>query len=128
MGGRDGARGARRSFVAVLPAPHLRSGHVHRHGHGERRRRRLVFAAGSPASGQTSCSPGRTDSVEQTVTAGGSPLSYDAAQDQYTYVWKADKAWAGQCRRLVVTLADGTQHWALFAGTRMNHGEGAYVL
>ncbi|KAB8182154.1 hypothetical protein FH610_024740 [Microbispora catharanthi] len=73
-----------------------------------------VFAAGSPASGQVSCSLGQTDSVEQAVTAGGSPLSYDAAKDQYTYVWKTDKAWAGQCRRLNVTLADGTQHWALF--------------
>ncbi|TYB42639.1 PxKF domain-containing protein [Microbispora tritici] len=73
-----------------------------------------VFAAGSPASGQISCSLGQTDSVEQAVTAGGSPLSYDAAKDQYTYVWKTDKAWSGQCRRLNVTLADGTQHWALF--------------
>jgi hypothetical protein len=38
------------------------------------------------------------DSVESTVTAGGSSLTYDPTRDQYTYVWKTEKAWAGQCR------------------------------
>ncbi|GHJ47658.1 hypothetical protein Cs7R123_50000 [Catellatospora sp. TT07R-123] len=73
-----------------------------------------IFAAGSPASGRVNCCHGQLDVIEQTVTAGGSTLTYDAAKDQYTYVWKTDKAWAGQCRRLIVTLADGTQHWAEF--------------
>ena len=56
--------------------------------------------------------------VEQTVTAGGSSLSYDALADQYVYVWKSDKAWAGTCRRLDVTLSDGTRHVAHFKFAR----------
>ena len=58
------------------------------------------------------------DTVEQTVSAGGSSLSYDPAGDQYVYVWKSDKAWAGTCRRLDVILVDGTQHIANFKFTR----------
>ena len=49
---------------------------------------------------------------------GGSSLSYDPAVDQYVYVWKSDKAWAGTCRRLDVTLKDGTQHIANFRFTK----------
>ena len=73
-----------------------------------------ILAAGSPASGTVTCGGGEPNAVEETVTAGGSSLSYDAGNDHYTYVWKTDKVWAGQCRRLVVTLTDGTQHWAEF--------------
>jgi hypothetical protein len=29
-------------------------------------------------------------------------------------VWKTSKAWAGTCRKFVLTLADGTVHSALF--------------
>ena len=54
------------------------------------------------------------DDIEQTVTAGGSALSYDATADQYVYVWKTDKAWAGTCRQLVVQLKDGTARRANF--------------
>lgn len=74
-----------------------------------------VIAPGYPASHGVDCSTSAPlDTVEQTVTAGGSSLSYDAVADQYVYVWKSDKAWAGTCRRLDVTLTDGTQHIALF--------------
>jgi hypothetical protein len=52
--------------------------------------------------------------VEETVTAGGSSLTYDASANQYIYVWKTDKAWASQCRVLEVKLADGTSHYAYF--------------
>ena len=45
------------------------------------------------------------DAVEETVTAGGSSLSYDPIADQYVYVWKTEKAWTG-CRQLVVTLIE----------------------
>jgi hypothetical protein len=38
------------------------------------------------------------DAIEQTVNANSSGLTYDAATDRYTYVWKTQKAWAG-CRR-----------------------------
>jgi hypothetical protein len=54
------------------------------------------------------------DSVESTVTAGGSSLTYDPTRDQYTYVWKTEKAWAGQCRWLEVRLRDGSTHVANF--------------
>src|SRR5207247_676131 len=31
---------------------------------------------------------------------------------KYTYVWKTSASWAGTCRKLVITLADGTSHAA----------------
>ena len=46
--------------------------------------------------------------------AGASGLTYDPASDQYNYVWKTEKGWAGQCRLLSVRLADGSVHSALF--------------
>jgi hypothetical protein len=78
-----------------------------------------VFAAGYPVSHGVDCSTSAPlDTVEQTVAAGGSSLSYDAVADQYVYVWKSDKAWAGTCRRLDVTLIDGTRHVAQFKFAR----------
>jgi hypothetical protein len=44
--------------------------------------------------------------------------SYDAASDQYTYVWKTDRAWAGTCRLLTVQLKDGSAHQANFKFTK----------
>ncbi len=44
--------------------------------------------------------------------ADGSGLSHDASMSSYVYVGKSDNAWAGTCRRLVVTLTDGSQHTA----------------
>jgi hypothetical protein len=68
-----------------------------------------IFKSGSPASASYTCSgTAPTDAIEQTLTAGNSSLSYDATTDQYTYVWKTDKGWAGSCRTLVVKLADNT--------------------
>ena len=49
------------------------------------------------------------------MTAGASGLKYDAATDQYTYVWKTDKAWAGKCATFSLQLSDGTTHTALFS-------------
>jgi Tol biopolymer transport system component len=78
-----------------------------------------VFAAGYPISGPLTCDSSQPlDDIEQTVTAGGSSLSYDAATDTYMYVWKTDKAWANSCRRLTVRLSDGTDHWADFRFTK----------
>ncbi|MGH9905990.1 MAG: PxKF domain-containing protein [Pyrinomonadaceae bacterium] len=54
------------------------------------------------------------DTIEETVNAGGSSLSYDATTDLYTYVWKTNKAWKGNCRILAVRLNDGTEHLAKF--------------
>lgn len=67
-----------------------------------------IFAAGYPQVVlSSSCSGGATDAVEQTVTAGGSTLSYDPVTGLYTYVWKTQKAWAGSCRRLELKFKDG---------------------
>ena len=66
-------------------------------------------------SQQVSCVSGASTTViEETVAAGGSSLSYDAALDQYIYVWKTSKAWKGTCRLLTMTLNDGTTHFANF--------------
>ena len=74
-----------------------------------------IFASGSPTSQQVTCdAQSPVSDVEQTMTAGGSSLSYDAASDTYTYVWKTSAAWAGTCRRLEVRLIDGSSHIASF--------------
>ncbi len=78
-----------------------------------------IFAPGYPTSGEIPCdlsSP--AVSVDETVAAGGSSLTYDPVADEYIYVWKTDRAWAGTCRTLVLNLADGTSHYAYFSFTR----------
>jgi uncharacterized repeat protein (TIGR01451 family) len=74
-----------------------------------------IFAVNSPQVGVIPCdaSAPATD-LNDTVTAGSSSLSYDAASDTYNYVWKTDSSWAGTCRQLVVTLNDGSVHVANF--------------
>jgi uncharacterized repeat protein (TIGR01451 family) len=83
-----------------------------------------IFATGTDANNNTFTYPTSTamtcdstdelDAIEETVTAGGSALQYDSSLEQYTYVWKTNKAWAGSCRQLVVKLDDGTYHRANF--------------
>ncbi len=74
-----------------------------------------IFLGGYPLSRKLTCdSSAPLDDVEQTATAGGSSLSYDATSDQYNYVWKSNRAWAGTCRQLVVILKDGSMHTANF--------------
>lgn len=74
-----------------------------------------IMAAGYPRSETIPCSStAEVDGIEETVTAGGSSLSYDPGSDTYNSVWKTSKAWAGTCRQLVVKLTDGTVHRANF--------------
>jgi Tol biopolymer transport system component len=74
-----------------------------------------IFAPTYPKSQNIECnSTAPVDGIEQTVTAGGSSLSYDAATDQYNYVWKTDRAWTGTCRQFVMKLQDGSTHRANF--------------
>ena len=74
-----------------------------------------IFAAAYPKSSQIACDTSVSlDDIESTVAAGGSSLAYDPVADQYIYVWKTDKTWAGTCRQLTVKLADGTLHLANF--------------
>jgi probable HAF family extracellular repeat protein len=83
-----------------------------------------IFATGTDANNNIFTYPTSTamtcdsrdelDAIEETVTAGGGSLQYDSSLDQYTYVWKTNKSWAGTCRQLVVKLDDGTYHRANF--------------
>jgi len=74
-----------------------------------------IFQAGYPASQTVACVSFATVApIEETVTASSSSLAYDPASDQYTYVWKTDKAWANSCRVLMVKLSDGSTHGASF--------------
>lgn len=74
-----------------------------------------ILKPGSPTSAAYPCGSGPTDVIEQTVTAGNSSLTYDPLANQYVYVWKTDKKWAGTCRRFELGLNDGSTHTALFS-------------
>jgi len=68
-----------------------------------------IFDDGFPKSFKIDCDTGEDpDPIEQTVTSGGSSLSYDPDSARYTYVWKTQKAWAGTCRRFKLGLDDGS--------------------
>ncbi len=75
-----------------------------------------IFTDGYPTSRAITCTSGLpTDLIEETTTANGSGLKYEAGSDQYNYVWKTNKAWAGTCRELMLELADGSSRTARFA-------------
>ena len=78
-----------------------------------------IFASGYPKVEVINCdNSGPVGTIEETVTSGSSGLQYDPVSQQYTYVWKTNKAWAGTCRQLIITLVDGTTHTANFSFTR----------
>jgi uncharacterized protein len=74
-----------------------------------------IFVPGFPSSRVVPCeAQADQNPLEETMSAGQSSLSYDAASDTYTYVWKTERSWAGSCRELVVRFADGSTHSARF--------------
>ena len=78
-----------------------------------------VFADGYPRAQRMQCATGAPlATIEETVSAGSSALSYDQGTDRYTFVWKTDRAWAGSCRELQVLLSDGELHTARFSFAR----------
>jgi uncharacterized protein len=77
-----------------------------------------IFAADYPSVVFTACTSGTVDTVDETMSAGTSSLSYDPTSDQYTYVWKTDRTWAGKCGTLQVTFKDGVTQAALFKFTK----------
>lgn len=78
-----------------------------------------VFEAGYPRAPAIKCDTlALLDAIEETVSAGSSSLSYDPELDQYTYVWKTEKAWAGTCRQLLVRLKDGNLYRSNYRFTR----------
>jgi hypothetical protein len=74
-----------------------------------------ILAAGYPRAVLIQCSTGAPlDTIEETETAGGTGLSYDASTGLYKYVWKTEKAWAGSCRLVELRLDDGEVYRAQF--------------
>jgi len=70
-----------------------------------------ILAAGSPVSVPVNCRSREPIGAEEpTVTPGGG-ITYMASTDTYLYEWKTSKGWT-DCRRLIITLADGTRHHA----------------
>jgi hypothetical protein len=57
------------------------------------------------------CYDAPTDAIETYV--GGSGLQY-LGNGNWQYNWKTPKAYAGECRHMTLTLADGTTHTADF--------------
>jgi hypothetical protein len=75
----------------------------------------IFYNSTYPASQQISCSTtAPLDTIETTVTAGASSLSYDSGSGTYTYTWKTNAAWANTCRALVIRTKFGTFHTADF--------------
>jgi hypothetical protein len=73
-----------------------------------------ILAVGYPKSQVISCATSTpVDSIEETVTASSSSLTYDASSDQYKYVWKTQKSWSG-CRQFIMKFVDGTEQRANF--------------
>jgi len=74
-----------------------------------------ILPNGSPASVQVGCDTNApVDEIETTATPGNSTLSYDPVTGLYHYVWDTETSWADSCRRLDLTLNDGTTHQAIF--------------
>jgi hypothetical protein len=72
-----------------------------------------IFPFGLPTSTPMACKSWEpSGTAEETVSPRGSNLSYE--DDQYVYVWKTNKAWAGTCRQLQVKLVDGETYTANF--------------
>ena len=75
-----------------------------------------IFAGSGPFSQKTTCDSGApVDAIETVVAANQSSLSYIASSNQYQFVWKTDKSWAGTCRTLSLHFADGSTHTAVFS-------------
>jgi extracellular elastinolytic metalloproteinase len=84
-----------------------------------------ILASDNPYSRMVDCTTLRTiDPSSPFITPrpipvpaqspGNSGLTYDAAEDVYTFPWKTLREWNGSCREFVLTRKDGVQHRAYF--------------
>jgi len=76
-----------------------------------------ILATNFPASRPIDCqtlAPLGNGSYQAANPSGKSGLTYNATTNQYTYSWKTDKTWAGNCRQFDLKLIDGTEHLANF--------------
>ena len=78
-----------------------------------------IFSA-APSSVLTNCDGSvPTGSPSESINSPGqSDLRYDAATQQYTYLWKTEAKWKSTCRQLVLRFKDGSTHSANFQFTR----------
>jgi YVTN family beta-propeller protein len=74
----------------------------------------LDILQGTPTSGSYVCTSSPEDLIEVTLTLSKSDLSYKPTTGRYQYQWRTEKTWVNSCRKLVITLKDGTAHEALF--------------
>ena len=75
------------------------------------------LASQSPASQEIDCTtlqPVQYAITTPTESSNNSKLTYNASQQRYHYNWEPLDEWAGTCRRVVITLDDGTQLSANF--------------
>ena len=70
---------------------------------------------GPPSSVAVACDASAPSITIRPGVAGSAGLR--ALGSSYTYVWRTSPSWAGTCRRLTVTLVDGSTHAALFRFT-----------
>jgi N-acetylneuraminic acid mutarotase len=73
-----------------------------------------IIASGYPASSETACGTTPEDAIDQTITDSTRGLQYDAATNQYTFIWKTNKSWSGTCRTFKIIFTDGTIQKAKF--------------
>jgi extracellular elastinolytic metalloproteinase len=76
------------------------------------------LASNSPASQQIDCTT--LQPLQFAITTPAEQvgrLSYNRAQQRYHFNWATPAEWAGTCRQLIITLADGTQRRARFRFT-----------
>jgi len=85
----------------------------------------LSDASGAPVSSLLSltsllsntiaCDASPSDLLEeQLLSPGGTVFRYDAASNEFIYNWQTSKSWAGTCRLVRLTLADGMKYDAKF--------------
>jgi hypothetical protein len=70
---------------------------------------------GAPTSVPAECSASAPSVTLRPGVAGSSGLK--AVGSTYSYVWRTSPSWGGTCRKLILTLADGSTHEALFRFT-----------
>ena len=76
-----------------------------------------IFRAGLPEVRPRGVRHGDAPDDVEATTASPAGLWYDPVSQLYTYVWKTEKAWAGQCGRLELGT-DASDHYALFRFVR----------
>jgi hypothetical protein len=73
-----------------------------------------ILQSGSPSSSPITCKAVRSEHrIAESILAARSGLRQHGVS-KFKYIWKTDPNWAGTCRKLAVTLVDGSGYEALF--------------